>query len=113
MEDAKKSIGRDASLLLIGALISLSTSLLVDFLHERRDSKKERVSKKLELNYDLSKALGNRFYFTYDLIKHKGSTDTNLINKEIAAYLECRQFWNQNIYSYQALLENYYGKDNF
>jgi hypothetical protein len=111
MDNNKKSLLRDIALLLIGALISLSTSVLTTILNENRNSEKESIKRKIEFNYKLSKALGNRFYFTYNLLMHKKSTDTTLINKEIEEYLESRQFWNQNIYSYEALLESYYGKD--
>ena len=111
MEDATKSLLRDASLLFVGAFISLATSLLIDFMHEKRDSKKEQLTKKRELNYDISKALGNRFYLTYDLLKLKWNKDTTRINNQISEYMESRQFWNQSIYSYQALLENYYGRE--
>jgi hypothetical protein len=111
MDDTKKSLFRDITLLLIGALISLSTSVFTTILSESRNSKKESQIKKLEFNYELSKALGNRFYFTYNLLRHKKSNNTALVDKELEGYLESRQFWNQNIYSYQALLESYYGKD--
>jgi len=111
MDKDTKSLIRDISLLCVGALISLLTSLLVDYFHEKRDIKKDQLTKKLELNYDISKALGNRFYLTYDLLQLKRSKDTNRVDNEIAQYIESRQHWNQNIYTYQAMLENYYGKE--
>jgi hypothetical protein len=111
MEDSKKSLLRDTSLLFIGAFISLLTSLLGTFFKEKSDTQKQKIERKLEFNYELSKALGNRFYFTYNLAQHKGSNDTSVIKEELSGFVQSRQFWNQNVYSYKALLKSYYGAD--
>lgn len=108
-------MGRDVMMLIIGSLITLTTSGISSYFADRKAERKEVLSKKLELNQDLSKDIGTRFYLTYDILSHKitvdssTSRDTITLNHELASLSENRMVWNQNINSYKALLSYYYG----
>jgi hypothetical protein len=100
---------RDAGLLVIGAVISITTSIISESMQDKREDKKNSIAKQLELNHEISKDLGDRYYVTYELMKAKRKKDSLKVKRYLEDFLKCQEEWNQNIYSYRSLLRNYYG----
>ncbi len=103
------NLRKDITLLMIGALISATTAFISDYMHEKRDSKKRNIEKKLELNDQLSKDLSKRAFLTIQGYKSKRDHDSIGYKKIANDYLVCKEEWNLKRYSYVSLLRNYYG----
>jgi hypothetical protein len=116
-DEPQHSFWRDVGLLVAGAVISLTTSVISEMLHDRTEERNASIAKKMELNHEISKDLGDRYYITYELMKARRTTrDSAVIKRREQEFLKCQEEWNQNVYSYQSLLRNYYGtrlEDNF
>lgn len=103
------SIKREIILLFVGAIISASTAFLTDSFNEKREDKRLNAQKKLELNDQISKDLGKRLFLTYELYRKRRDKDTTLATA-LLQYKQVKEDWNLKIYSYQSLLNYYYGK---
>lgn len=106
----KSSIGKDISLLVIGALISLGTAMTTNYFNAKREDTKLMAIRKLDLNEKISKDLSKRLYFTYELYKSMRDKDT-MVKVYLPQYLKSREEWNTNRACYESLLIFYYGED--
>lgn len=74
----KSSIKREIILILIGAIISGTTAFITNWSNAKRENKKAIVQKEFELNDQLAKDLGKRFYLTYNLYKEIRDKDSTV-----------------------------------
>lgn len=103
------SLKREVVLIIVGAVISASTAFFTDSFNERRENKRINIQKKLELNDQISRDLGKRLYLTFDLYRKRRDKDTTLA-ATFSQYKQTKEEWNLKIYSYQSLLNYYYGQ---
>jgi hypothetical protein len=101
---------KDITLIILGALISMVTSIITTSLNEKREERKANIQKRLELNDQLSKDLGKRLYLTLELFKGYRDNDTVTIALKLQNYRLSKEDWNIKIYSYQSLLKHYYSE---
>lgn len=104
----KNPLTREILLILIGAIISATTAFMTNYFNEKKEIKRENIQKKLELNDQISKDLGKRLFTTYELYKKRRNKDTTVANA-LLEYKQTKEDWNLKIYSYQSLLNYYYG----
>jgi hypothetical protein len=102
-----KSFKREIVLILVGAIITLSTAFLTNFYNAKREDKRANIQKRLELNDQLSKDLAKRLYLTFILYKKNRDKDS-IDNDALSSYLQSKGEWNIKRYSYQSLLKHYY-----
>jgi hypothetical protein len=105
------SIKRDITILLIGALISTTTSVMTMALTNWTDKSKEEKGKIYQLNYELSKDIGRRIYATSQLLESLQGNDTVQINSDYNRLVEAKMQWNIQRLSYTALITENYGED--
>ena len=110
MDSNGPSIITQVKLLSIGALISLITTLVTDCQSRSREDERNSIQKRLELNQQISKDLGKRLYWTFDIYKKKRDKDSTYASS-LQQYKICKEEWNLNIFSYESLLEHYYDED--
>ncbi|MCZ8145302.1 hypothetical protein [Flavobacterium sp.] len=103
------SIKKEVILILVGAIISALTAFITSSISESRQDKKENTQKRLEFNDQISKDLGKRLYFTFQLYKLKRDKKPDSI--ALNEYRKSREEWNIKIYSYQSLLKHYYSNE--
>jgi hypothetical protein len=113
----EKTMGREVAMLIIGAVISLLSTGLATWLSERKAEHKEIVANKMQLNQDLSRDIGARYYLTYDILSRKITVDSTLgsdtvtLRNQVNELMRSRMAWNEKINSYKALLAYYYGPE--
>jgi hypothetical protein len=105
----ERPLKREISLLLIGALISAISVFLADYFNDKRTENRFNIQKKLELNYQLSKDLGRRFFLTFELFRKRRDKDTT-IQASLVEYRQSKEDWNLMLDSYESLLSYYYGE---
>jgi hypothetical protein len=113
----EKTMGRDVSMLIIGSVVALLSTGLTTWLADRKAERKETVANKMQLNQDLSRDIGARYYLTYDILSRKITVDSTLSSDTITLHyqvnelMHSRMAWNEKINSYKALLTYYYGPE--
>ncbi len=100
---------REIVLLLAGAIISVFTAFVTNFFNEKREEKRFNVQKKLELNDQIAKDLGKRLFLSYEIFRKRRDKDSTL-RIAISQYKQVKEEWNLKIYSYESLLQYYYGE---
>ena len=63
----EKTMRRDVWMLIIGSVVTLLSTGLTTWLSEGKAQRKETLANKMQLNQDLSRDIGARYYLTYDL----------------------------------------------
>jgi hypothetical protein len=105
----EKEFAREMGLILIGAIISAASVLITTYISDTRSDKKMNIQKKLELNGQLSRDLGKRFFVTFELYRKKRDKDSS-VNTALFAYHQSKEEWNFVVDSYQSLINFYYGE---
>lgn len=106
-----RAYAKQLGLLFAGALISTFSALVTSYIGDKRSDIRESKTQKVELNIQISKDIGQRYYSIYNFYRAKRDKDSLELKIAYSKYKDSKEEWNMMIDLYRSYLSSYYGAE--